>query len=287
MGKLVKGIQGELANLGVKKEEPKTQDSKNWGKLGFLEKVESGAARAVEVAARITDIATFGVFDTLLGVMGTNIDKIKEERVAAETEYLQKKGYAGGGIAIGPDSGYMEKLHGTEAVVPLEGGRSIPVSLQMTDLLPKSLASFLANYKQEATDTKQLISKERPQDYDSSSIIASINNLTSTLNTAKSADYSAVTPLESGRSKAATIDFSGLTTAVSAEFAKKYTETQAKTTGTLPNVTLDTIPKAFKTTADSDLIKLVKEQTNILVEIKSTLDSSKDLQQQYVYNSYS
>ena len=40
------------------------------------------------------------------------------------------KGYAVGGIADGPESGYMAKLHGREAVVPLGNDRSIPVNLQ-------------------------------------------------------------------------------------------------------------------------------------------------------------
>lgn len=36
-------------------------------------------------------------------------------------------GYAFGGVASGPKSGYTATLHGTEAVVPLPNGRSIPV----------------------------------------------------------------------------------------------------------------------------------------------------------------
>jgi hypothetical protein len=35
--------------------------------------------------------------------------------------------FAQGGIATGPASGYEAMLHGVEAVVPLAGGRSIPV----------------------------------------------------------------------------------------------------------------------------------------------------------------
>ena len=38
-------------------------------------------------------------------------------------------GKALGGISAGPDSGYLEKLHGVEAVVPLPDGRSIPVTM--------------------------------------------------------------------------------------------------------------------------------------------------------------
>ena len=40
-------------------------------------------------------------------------------------------GYAVGGIAKGPNAGYPVELHGTEAVVPLPNGKSIPV--QMTN----------------------------------------------------------------------------------------------------------------------------------------------------------
>jgi hypothetical protein len=38
-------------------------------------------------------------------------------------------GYAVGGIASGPQGGYPVELHGTEAVVPLPNGRSIPVEM--------------------------------------------------------------------------------------------------------------------------------------------------------------
>ena len=42
---------------------------------------------------------------------------------------VMKKGYSAGGIARGSDAGYLAKLHGTEAVVPLPNGRSIPVEM--------------------------------------------------------------------------------------------------------------------------------------------------------------
>ena len=40
-----------------------------------------------------------------------------------------KKGYASGGIADGPDSGYNVLMHGREAIVPLPDGDRIPVQL--------------------------------------------------------------------------------------------------------------------------------------------------------------
>jgi hypothetical protein len=44
------------------------------------------------------------------------------------------EGKALGGISRGPVSGYSETLHGTEAVVPLPDGRSIPVSLDSSSI---------------------------------------------------------------------------------------------------------------------------------------------------------
>jgi hypothetical protein len=40
------------------------------------------------------------------------------------------QGYRDGGIASGPESGYAALLHGMEAIVPLSGNRSIPVSFR-------------------------------------------------------------------------------------------------------------------------------------------------------------
>lgn len=48
----------------------------------------------------------------------------------SDLQYQQgNSGYAAGGISTGPQSGHMELLHGTEAVIPLQNG-SIPVQMQ-------------------------------------------------------------------------------------------------------------------------------------------------------------
>jgi hypothetical protein len=44
--------------------------------------------------------------------------------------HAEVSGYKFGGIATGPESGYETTLHGTEAVVPLPNGNSIPVEMQ-------------------------------------------------------------------------------------------------------------------------------------------------------------
>ena len=49
--------------------------------------------------------------------------------------FNKKEGKARGGIARGPSTGYIEKLHGVEAVVPLASG-SIPVTVDMMNNKP-------------------------------------------------------------------------------------------------------------------------------------------------------
>ena len=55
------------------------------------------------------------------------------EALLGETVTLP--GYSTGGISRNPASGALEMLHGTEAVVPLPDGRSIPVSLNLSELV--------------------------------------------------------------------------------------------------------------------------------------------------------
>jgi hypothetical protein len=55
--------------------------------------------------------------------------------------------YATGGIASGPASGYPVMLHGTEAVIPLSGGRSVPVDIDNREVV-KALNELTAMVKQ-------------------------------------------------------------------------------------------------------------------------------------------
>ena len=48
-------------------------------------------------------------------------------KISGAADYL---GFSDGGVASGPSSGYPVALHGTEAVVPLPDGRTIPVSIK-------------------------------------------------------------------------------------------------------------------------------------------------------------
>lgn len=64
-------------------------------------------------------------------------------------------GQATGGINQGPDTGYLRMLHGTEAVVPLPDGRSIPVSL--SGLENSFTAAMIAMQKQKSEATTEKI----------------------------------------------------------------------------------------------------------------------------------
>jgi len=92
------------------------------GLIGFLAPYIEKAVDAImfflepilEVIAFIVDgIASVGDF------IGGGLSKV--------TGFL---GFSDGGVATGPSSGYPVTLHGTEAIVPLPDGRTIPVSIK-------------------------------------------------------------------------------------------------------------------------------------------------------------
>lgn len=61
-------------------------------------------------------------------------------------EFVQSLGSAKfGGVIAGPQSGYQATLHGTEAVIPLAGGRSIPVEMSgITDSFKSQMTMMAA-----------------------------------------------------------------------------------------------------------------------------------------------
>ena len=74
-------------------------------------------AAAASPTARAGALGSEGIDDMINSIAGMRYGGIS------------KKGYSSGGIARGSDAGYLAKLHGTEAVVPLPNGRSIPVEM--------------------------------------------------------------------------------------------------------------------------------------------------------------
>ena len=120
-------VHSMLESIGISKNG--NVDNINFGKMSKVDKVMSGTARGVETVGSAADMMSFGAVNAVLGWFGTSIDQVKSERIARESAYLSSSGKANGGIASGPASGFLEKLHGTEAVVPLPDGKTIPVAI--------------------------------------------------------------------------------------------------------------------------------------------------------------
>jgi hypothetical protein len=70
------------------------------------------------------------------------LDKYGFKTLAGDPPHIYMRD---GGIASGPDSGYPATLHGTEAVVPLPDGKTIPVEIKglTNDSLVKDLGMYL------------------------------------------------------------------------------------------------------------------------------------------------
>jgi len=105
---------------------------------GALKHFESVEGIVKGVFGKVTSLFK-GMIDNFMDFLQPFIDKI--ERVAeiagditggvssGAGKAWDAIGFADGGISTGPNSGYMTQLHGTEAVVPLPNGRSIPVEI--------------------------------------------------------------------------------------------------------------------------------------------------------------
>ena len=91
----------------------------------------SGATTAATIAAPLAAVASSTVIGAIPSLIGAAAVTAGGALMGGITEWLKdKEGKAQGGVARGPTSGFIEKLHGTEAVVPLPDGKSIPVNIQ-------------------------------------------------------------------------------------------------------------------------------------------------------------
>jgi hypothetical protein len=89
----------------------------------------TGAAIGGSVGAGFGTVTVPGVGTVAGGLAGAVGGGLVGGIGAGAIEAFKGPGKALGGISAGPDSGYMEKLHGVEAVVPLPDGKTIPVSM--------------------------------------------------------------------------------------------------------------------------------------------------------------
>jgi hypothetical protein len=78
----------------------------------------------------VTSLFNKGIIDSNPAIFRgvTNVGELKK----VISDKMGGSGYQFGGVASGPRSGYTAVLHGTEAIIPLQDGRSIPI--EMPDL---------------------------------------------------------------------------------------------------------------------------------------------------------
>ena len=119
---MAKGILGHLANMIAELMAAKLLMMFFGGSPSFTSGPSAGQTSAMNTKLQ-TNIDTkfnsqLGIPNRYGGVMGSDGKKMA--------------GYAVGGIAKGPQAGYPVELHGTEAIVPLPNGNSIPVEMKGT-----------------------------------------------------------------------------------------------------------------------------------------------------------
>jgi len=64
---------------------------------------------------------------------GGNWSSKKDAMHFSAAKHEQGAGYSKGGISSGPKSGYKVELHGTEAIIPMMDGKTIPIELKIPD----------------------------------------------------------------------------------------------------------------------------------------------------------
>jgi hypothetical protein len=140
---MLEAVASQLKELGLggkgkpgEKEGPSTWD-----------RVKTAGAKALDYG--MTGASVGGVvgssFAGIGAVPGAVIGGIGGAVAGALTDWFSdKSGKAIGGIASGPKSGYLEKLHGDEAVIPTVGGR-VPLDVRMPTLDPMALAEAQKN----------------------------------------------------------------------------------------------------------------------------------------------
>jgi len=107
---------------------------------------------------------TTGLFDQLLTTLKNYFSTNEKANIAAgntggtgAAPVDVPIGYAMGGIASGPTSGFTTTLHGTEAIVPLPDGRSIPVDINTDDLKrDNETRNSNAEHRNDLVDEKML-----------------------------------------------------------------------------------------------------------------------------------
>lgn len=101
------------------------------GNLDAIAKaVDSGVISVDQMRRAIELIPQHKNIEVVLNILAkmNNANTFLSGSHTTQTQQTQQGGYAAGGVSSGPDSGHWELLHGTEAVIPLQGG-AVPVQM--------------------------------------------------------------------------------------------------------------------------------------------------------------
>ena len=154
-GKTSERLEGIKKNIGGKSAEVESVGEKTkWAGIGLaslgavsavagaiMSLTGVGAAAGVPLMAAGGKLMTGGAGVALAGKGIEEAGAFGKEQ-AKEDGLVEKigkmLGYRRGGISKGPSSGYLQKLHGTEAIVPLPDGKNIPVRVNLGDALDEA-----------------------------------------------------------------------------------------------------------------------------------------------------
>ena len=122
---LMSGIQNTLSDGFVSMFQTMVDGTKSF-KEGMKDLTKSVL---MDLAAMFAKAAALKIMMAMFPGMGNMMEGISQIPGMGRYGGEMTK-YRGGGVAQGPDSGYMAMLHGREAVVPLGNDRSIPVDMR-------------------------------------------------------------------------------------------------------------------------------------------------------------
>jgi len=155
----------------------------------------SGATTAATIAAPIAGLAASTGVGAVPAMVGAGLATGFGAIAGGLAEWFKgKEGKARGGVARGPATGFLEKLHGSEAVVPLPDGKTIPVQLETppqptTAAMPQEPIPAFATQRLELTGIENIENMarsfvERPTGRLDAGFAQFLSDLKTTLDTA-------------------------------------------------------------------------------------------------------
>lgn len=125
----------KVAEATAKKAEATKESEKAFKDASIGQKLGITSTKEQDAAAKKTYLAQNDLYNAQIEKARAEAQAEREkgkangEFFAKLSSFFHGEGYANGGIATGPKTGYPALLHGTEAVIPLEGGKKVPIDI--------------------------------------------------------------------------------------------------------------------------------------------------------------